>query len=102
MNISNCKIENSSLGIISKDLSKVNSLATTISNCEIAYCAFQKKGEFGPASIVATNNIEKNCKKIHLIEFQSTCSLNDTLVKDLEYNVIDYLYGSIYGKATVK
>jgi hypothetical protein len=102
MNISNCKIENSSLGIISKDLSKVNSLATTISNCEIAYCAFQKKGEFGPASIVVTNNIETNCEKIHLIEFKSTCSLNDTLIKDLEYNVIDYLYGSIYGKATVK
>ena len=102
MNISNCKIENSSLGIISKDLSKVNASATTLSNCEIAYCAFQKKGEFGPASIVATNNIETNCEKIHLIEFESTCSLNDTLIKDLEYNVIDYLYGSIYGKATVK
>jgi hypothetical protein len=102
MNVSNCKIENSSLGIISKDLSKVNVSATTISNCEIAYCAFQKKGEFGPASIVATKNTETNCKKIHLIEFESTCSLNDTLIKDLEYNVIDYLYGNIYGKATVK
>ena len=102
MNISNCKIENSSLGIISKDLSKVNASGTTISNCEIAYCAFQKKGEFGPASIVGINNIEKNCKKVHLIEFKSTCSINDTLIKDLEYNVIDYLYGNIYGKATVK
>ena len=63
MNVSNCIIENTSLGIISKDLSKVSASNTTLSNCEIAYCAFQKKGEFGPATIIAKNSIESNCKK---------------------------------------
>ncbi|MBM77827.1 MAG: hypothetical protein CL846_05040 [Crocinitomicaceae bacterium] len=102
MHVNNCTIEKSSLGIISKDLSKVNASNSSISNCEIAYCAFQKKGEFGPGSIVSTNNIESNCKKTHLIEFKSELSLNDSIINEFEYNVIDYLYGNIYGKATVK
>ena len=102
MNVSNCIIENTSLGIISKDLSKVSAYNTTLSNCEIAYCAFQKKGEFGPATIVSKKSKESDCKKRNLIEFKSTFSLNDSVINEFEYNVIDYLYGNIYGKATVK
>ena len=45
---------------------------------------------------------ESNCKKRHLIEFKSSLSLNDSVINEFEYNVIDYLYGIIYGKATVK
>ena len=41
---SNCMIQNSSMGIISKDLSFVESIENKLLNCEIGYCAFQKRG----------------------------------------------------------
>lgn len=102
MTVTNCKIERSSLGIIAKDLSIVNVYNTIISNCEIAYCAFQKKGEFGPAAITTSKNQELDCNRTYLIEYESQLTVNDTTIDAFEFNVIDYLYGNIYGKATVK
>ena len=43
LNASNCEIDNSDMGLISKDLSIAESKNNKFSNCEIAYCAFQKK-----------------------------------------------------------
>ena len=102
LNASNCIIENSEMGLISKDLSIAKSKNNIFSNCEIAYCAFQKKGEFGPGNITVKKDSLINCSIAHLIETKSKLVINEESIPVFQENVIDYLYGKKYGKATVK
>ena len=102
LNTSNCIIENSDMGLISKDLSIAKSKNNIFSNCEIAYCAFQKKGEFGPGNITVKKDSLINCSIAHLIETKSKLVINEESIPIFQDNVIDYLYGKKYGKATVK
>ena len=97
-----CTVQNSSMGIISKDLSIVKSFDNKLMNCEIGYCAFQKKGEFGPAEIFSTNDEITNCLVNNLIEHNSSLTFNGEKIRVFRNNVIDYLYGKKYGKATFK
>ena len=102
LSLTNSVIKNSSMGIISKDLSELKSLNNTITNCEIAYCAFQKKGEFGPGKIFSEYDSISNCNKENLIEYNSSLTINGAKIEEFQNNVIDYLYGNKYGKATFK
>ena len=102
LNTSNCIIENSEMGLISKDLSIAKSKNNIFSNCEIAYCAFQKKGEFGPGNITVKKDSLINCSIAHLIETKSKLVINEESIPVFQENVIEYLYGKKYGKATVK
>ena len=99
---SKCIIQNSSMGIISKDLSVVESIENKLLDCEIGYCAFQKKGEFGPAEILSNSDEITNCLLNNLIEYNSNLTFDGEKVKVFQNNVIDYLYGKKYGKATFK
>ena len=63
---------------------------------------FKKKGEFGPAEILSTSDESTNCSVNNLIEYHSSLTFNGENVKVLQNNVIDYLYGKKYGKATFK
>jgi hypothetical protein len=99
---SNCMIQNSSMGIISKDLSVVESIENKLLDCEIGYCAFQKKGEFGPAEILSTSDEITNCLLNNLIEYNSNLTFDGEKIRVFQNNVIDYLYGKKYGKATFK
>tara|TARA_B100000579_G_C22716018_1_gene796947 strand:- start:146 stop:1015 length:870 start_codon:yes stop_codon:yes gene_type:complete len=99
---SKCRVQNSSMGIISKDLSVVESIENKLLDCEIGYCAFQKKGEFGPAEIFSIDDQISNCSVNHLIEYNSNLTFNGEKIRVFQNNVIDYLYGKKYGKATLK
>ena len=100
LKVSKCSIQNSSMGIISKDLSIVESIENKLLDCEIGYCAFQKKGEFGPGEIFSNNDVIINCSVNNLIEYNSNLTLNGEKIRVFQNNVIDYLYGRKYGKAT--
>ena len=102
LSITNSVIKNSSMGLISKDLSELKSLNNKIINCEIGYCAFQKKGEFGPAEIFSNDDEITNFSVNNIIEYNSSFTINGEKVKVFQNNVIDYLYGKKYGKATFK
>ena len=97
-----CTIKNAELAFISKDLSVATSHDNFFSNCQVVYCSFQKKGEYGPAEIIATNDSIKNCSLTHLIEYESSLTIDKNKIDSFEYNIIDYLYGKKYGKATIK
>jgi hypothetical protein len=99
---SKCTVQNSSMGIISKDLSVVESIDNKLLDCEIGYCAFQKKGEFGPGEIISNNDMITNCSVNNLVEYNSNLTLNGEKTRVFQNNVIDYLYGKKYGKATFK
>ena len=102
LNTYNCSIENSDMGLISKDLSIAESKNNIFSNCKIAYCAFQKKGEFGPGNITVKNDSLIDCSIAHLIETKSKLIINEDSIRVFQDNVIEYLYGNKYGKATDK
>ena len=76
--VSNCKIENVSFGVVSKDLSTTE----VLNNSEItksstaAFAAFQKKSSFGPASINIKNVNISESKKAFLIQHGSSGFLN--------------------------
>ena len=99
---SKCTVQNSSMGIISKDLSVVKSIQNKLLDCEIGFCAFQKKGEFGPAEIFSIDDEITNCSVNNLIEYNSNLTFNGEKIRVFQNNVIDYLYGKKYGKATLK
>ena len=76
--VSNCKIENVSFGVVSKDMSTTEVFNNTeIVNANIAaFAAFQKKSSFGPATInIRDSNISES-KMISLIQKGSSGFLN--------------------------
>ncbi len=74
--IVSCRVERASVGVASKDLSRL-----TIRNIEFvkvgtAFTAYQKKPAFGPASIEVENHIVKNIGRLHLIEAGSSITFH--------------------------
>lgn len=100
--IDSCTITKSSLAIVSKDKSKVYIQNSTLENIEVAYCAFNKKIEFGPSSITSINTKVKNYKEFHFIEKGSKIKLEGKVIKGKITNLKKYLNGNEYGAKTVK
>jgi len=100
INAQNVEIKNAELAVVSKDLSEIVISNSDISKSKVGFVAFQKKPEFGPASIVATNiALEKN-QIPYLIESESTLILDNKKIEPNRNNVKDILYGVEYGKSS--
>ncbi len=82
----NAKIESVNIAFASKDQSNLNIYSSSIFNAKIAFTAFQKKPEFGPASINAFNIYRKKIKTHFLIEKNSEMTLDQ---KSIESNVVN-------------
>jgi hypothetical protein len=103
LNIQKIQILDSELAIVSKDLSeiKVNDIAITSSR--VGFIVFQKKPEFGSATIKISGLKMEDIKIPYLIEKSSTIFLEKEEVKSTkEKNVSDMLYGAEYGKKSAK
>ncbi|MBN2779325.1 MAG: right-handed parallel beta-helix repeat-containing protein [Bacteroidales bacterium] len=74
--IKNVEINNIEIGIASKDLSHAEIDGCKISNATYGFVLLQKKPEFGPTSIIATNCVISNTWKESLIEKKSVLTLN--------------------------
>ena len=94
------KISNSEIGITSKDLSEVVLNNVILENLNVGITAFQKKPEYGPATIKINNLVKNNLKEPYLIEKKSALIVNNILVDNIEGKVEEMLYGSIYGKSS--
>ena len=71
-------IENTIIGIASKDLSQIYGDHVLISNAQIGYALYQKRPEFGPANIDITNSkMEGYIGLDYLIQNDSTLELNN-------------------------
>ena len=68
--IFNCKVEDVSFGVVSKDMSVTEVMENTeIKNAKIAaFAAFQKKASFGPASITISSSQTIGCQQLALIQ----------------------------------
>lgn len=94
----NSRINNSEIGLVSKDNSTLKVSQTHIENVRLSAAIFQKKPEYGPAQM----NIDSDLNETHyLIEEGSTINhQGETLY--VSENVKDKLYGNEYGSATQK
>ncbi|MBI34583.1 MAG: hypothetical protein CMP67_04380 [Flavobacteriales bacterium] len=102
IDVKNALIKGASLGVVAKDLSKVNIESSKITESEVVFCAFQKKKEFGPSKINASEITYDLYKEENLIEKGSSLKIDGKKVHNYRDDVRKYLYGNEYGKKTVK
>ena len=71
ISIENIKVNKANIGVASKDLSKIDIKSSSFNNINIVYAAYQKKAEYGPATIKSYFSNYKNYKKRQLIDLGS-------------------------------
>ena len=89
--VSNCKIDDVSFGVVSKDMSATEvSGNTVVSDAKIAaFAAFQKKDSFGPASIKISNSQTIGCQKLALIQESSQGSFDGEIIETVSFQISD-------------
>jgi hypothetical protein len=76
--VENVNIENTIIGVESKDLSQINGEHVLITNAQIGYALYQTKPEFGPASINITHSEMKGYIGLdYLLQRDSSLVLNE-------------------------
>ena len=97
--ISNSNINNASIGIASKDLSYVEVLNTSLNNVDLCLTSYQKKPEYGGASLSSTNS-NFICNEKYLLEESSNITIDSIKLPINTKKVSNLLYGADYGKAS--
>ena len=90
VDVSTCKVNNVSFGVVSKDLSVTKASNNTITDAKTAaFAAFQKKNSFGPASIIVSQPKISECKQLFLVQDGSVGRLNDQIIKTSFFNTAE-------------
>ena len=93
-------IINAEIGITSKDLSEVNLSDVKIKDTRLGFAVFQKKEEYGAGKAKITGLEMTNVDFIHLVDLNSTLTLNGKDVISKRSKVEDLLYGVNFGKSS--
>ncbi|MEP0263145.1 hypothetical protein [Dokdonia sp.] len=94
------KVSGGEIGVVSKDLSKINLTNLSIIDTRLGISAFQKKSEYGVASIQISKLTLQNNELDYLIENKSSLIIDNVAVETVSNNVIDQMYGKEYGKSS--
>lgn len=87
VSVNQIEIKNTKIAAASKDMSELTIVKINIYDSEIGLAAYQKKPEFGPAHISATNVNSMNVPVLHLIEEKSVLMLEDIRIDGTEKDV---------------
>jgi hypothetical protein len=93
-------IKNAEIGVGGKDQSETIIEDMSIDNCKIGITVYQKKSEFGPASIKVTDLEMAQAHIPYLVEAESTLVVNNQPIAPSRKNVKEILYGIEYGKSS--
>lgn len=96
MTIKNVSISKSEIAVAGKDLSIVDINKIIIENSKLAFTAFQKKSEYGPSNITATEVDLRNVEINYLIENTSNLLIDGKKIESSQ-NVKDRMYGVEFG-----
>jgi hypothetical protein len=96
----NIKVSGGEIGVVSKDLSKISLPNLSIIDTRLGISAFQKKSEYGVASIQISKLTLQNNEVDYLIENKSSLMIDNVAVETVSNNVIDQMYGKEYGKSS--
>lgn len=94
------KIKNAALAVAGKDMTKIKLHDISIVGGEIGFTVYQKKPEYGQASITATTVSIEQTSIPYLVEEQSILLVDGKTIAPSRKNVKDILYGVEYGKAS--
>jgi len=100
MRAARLKIRSAEIGLCSKDNSHLQAEEVEIDNSVVAVAVFQKKSEFGPGHVEVTSLSMHNVTRPHLVEEDSTLSIDGRQIAAREKNVSSMLYGRLYGKSS--
>ena len=93
-------IINAEIGITSKDLSEVDLSNVKIKDTRLGFAVFQKKEEYGASKAKITGLEMTNVDVIHLVDLNSTLTLNGKEVISKRSKVANLLYGANFGKGS--
>jgi len=96
----NIDIINTEIGITSKDLSEVSLTDLKIKDTRLGFAVFQKKEEYGASQAVINGLEMTNVDFVHLVDLNSTLTLNGKDVISKRSKVEDLLYGVNFGKSS--
>ena len=100
MNARNVDLQNTAIGIASKDKSEFRIDGIRINGGGVGVTLYQKKPEFGPASMDVTGLSMTNVGVPYLVEDSSKLLVDGTAIAPNRNKVKDELYGKRYGRAT--
>ena len=92
LTITNVKVSNSNIAFASKDLSFLNITSSSMSNCNYGITIFQKKPEYGPATVKINKLKHTNINTLYLIEKKSKLILKDKTIFGNKKNVAKKFY----------
>ncbi len=92
LTLSNINIKGAITGIASKDDTQIKGKNITVEQVEVGYAAFQKKGEYAPATITLEECKTTQAEKNVLVELNSFITLNGEQFEGTEKLDIDTLY----------
>lgn len=96
----NIRVIGGEIGIVSKDLSRISLDNLSITDTRLGLSAFQKKSEYGTASITIQDLSLIQVEQHHLIEIDSQLLIDGQAVTTVSNSVIDQMYGKEYGKSS--
>lgn len=94
------RVADTEIAVTSKDLSRLELFEPRLVRCKIGFCAYQKKPEFGPSSIVAHGEVLEAVEIPYLIEHGSTMMRGSRPVASSRAKVAEILYGVEFGKSS--
>jgi hypothetical protein len=86
------EIRNSKVSVASKDFSEIDIKDIHIYNSEIGFAAYQKKPEFGPATMSVLNGTFTDVSIMYLIEERSILTLDGSRIEGTQTDVAEGLY----------
>jgi hypothetical protein len=92
LSVNGIRISNSNVAVASKDLSNVVMENLSISNCEYGLTAFNKKPEYGSASIVVDGLEMTEVNTPYFVERESIVIVDNTQIAGNQENVKEILY----------
>lgn len=98
----NININNSNIAFTSKDLSSLKIKNCNVKNVKLLYAVFQKKLEYGPASVDAEKVQFFNVKEKFLLETNSKLTIDRQFMNPNNNDVENLLYGNIFEKKSNK
>jgi hypothetical protein len=101
MKIDAAKIDNTEIAIASKDKSEIVANNVFINNSKVGFAVFQKKSEFGAASIITNTTKLLSVDIPFLVEIGSSLTVEGKSISSNQKKVKDILYGSEYGKSSL-
>ena len=96
----NIQVIGGEIGVVSKDLSSVTLTDLSIIDTRLGLSAFQKKSEYGTATISIIELSLSQVEQPHLIEIESQLLIDGQAVTTVSNSVIDQMYGKEYGKSS--